>query len=280
MPERRTTIELHRLYETEDFVARDMVVHFQSLQNNAYTHPCGNNAFELVELQSHPGRIEGVIRKFQDENLPHYGRRGGTEQPLNIPSNAGLINRVYFAFYERNGLLALHRNSNFCTVGRFNSLMSELVGHTVVFNPVLYQEQINRLMSYREQIKKVTFGFAGNPNAQEEDPHDFSERAMSWVGGMNGYYGDFSLRGNGYSRDPNQRYLDRDIAESLRRFVSRGEVSKAKIWVEDLTHPIDLFADKVIYVADVTFRDRYPEPHSIKRALRNAATLYFDGDLG
>lgn len=275
-----TTIELHRLYNNGQQNAQWLYQQFQHLEQHSATHICGDKRFEILELDVKPDRICGVVRKFQYDNFPRYGHQGGNENLLNIPRGAGLINRVHFAFYIRDGLLAIQRNAKICTASRFNSLLSELCGQTIVFAPVIHSDKIKRLEDNANEIRKVEVGFTGNPNTKPPDPTDFSNSAMAWMGAMNGYAGSFTMRGNGHTKDSRKRFLNRDVAKLARSWFKQGQLSKAKIWVEDLTHPIDLFEDKVVYVGAVDYQNRYPEDRSIKQVVQNAAQQYFDGDLG
>lgn len=234
----------------------------------------GGKAYELRDIEPTATGYRGVIAKYKKADLPHAAIPGGEERELNLDKDEQLLEKAYFSYFSDHALMILQRNRNAISSTRFGIYLTQ-GGYNVNLNPIIEAADLRRLMAGDVNIRVAELSIARptNPELFEGLEHDFNNSIMQSLGSSNAAKINLSLRGDGYSKDPRQRYLDSRLKRALLEMKDRFHVSKAQLELEDaggVVHPLDLVTDRLVYDEVVEFDGRYPPPNRMREVIDNA----------
>lgn len=236
-------------------------------------HEIGGHLYEIRDLVSHNNgaSFHGVFAKFRKDDLPHAGAPGGEEREIDLDDDEGLLEKNHFLYFRAHELLVYQRNGHGSTTNRMGMYLSGLFNETVIFNPVLQSEPMRRLLRGEAQPRTLDLSFAKptNPDAFPRD--DWNANLISVLTRAGGARMSIHISA-GKSKDPQVRYLGRQIKRAITQLINNTEVTKARFVVEEdgVQHPIDLIADRLLSQQAVRMNGHYPIPDEMYRALRRA----------
>ncbi|PTU71475.1 DUF6731 family protein [Chromobacterium haemolyticum] len=222
--------------------------------------------YELVVQTAGAGCYKGIIKKFTKDPLPHAGKPKAQERELEIKDDESTIERSHFLYYKKNHLLVWQENRSFGQVASLSGYLSEILGQTIVFNPVLTTEATLQLLLDRHKPRVIDFSVTAPSNPDRFDATGFDGptlRMMSDLGAMSG-----SFRVSANSRSMKGRFLDAKKTMTLaKKLVSSGQATKVRLELDDISHPIDLLVDRLRDKIEVDMLGRYPVEVSVYEQL-------------
>jgi len=225
----------------------------------------GPYKYRLVVNQVGRDVFRGEFKRFGHDDLPHAGRpdnREDAERELEMAEDEMTIERNHFLYYRRRRVLVWQENRRASQVAQLGRYLSDLLGHTVAFNPIMTAEATRAMMLEEHAPKAIEFTVARPLNAAMYDPHDESARVLDLLSGLNALSGSFRISAN--KQGVRGRLLD--AARALRlgtSLVESGQARRVKLELEGVDHPIDLVADRLRGRALVEMLGRYPVTASI-----------------
>lgn len=229
-------------------------------------HSEGGLNYEIRDLTPiNNGQLYMGVFAVMRDDAPHIRARDGTERPITLGDDEGLIEKNHFIFRARHGLLIYQVNRHANHPSRFESYLTAMAGpdKAVLFGDILTQDAWQKLQ--RGVVKRVEITFDMPRNPLQHDPGDFSNRALrdlDQAGASREKIVLSTSRGHegmrGWIKDQIRRAHRADIAESL----------KVKLDGED--GMLDLIAQTVRDEIQVTMHGRYPDSRDTFEQLEEA----------
>jgi hypothetical protein len=233
----------------------------------------GSMSYEIRDLRKlHGGSYSGVFAKYRTDDVPHAGSPNGPERPLDLSDHEGLIEKNYFLYQAGRELLIYQRNGNGSTTSKLSRYFSDLMGETVVFNPVLQPEPTRRLLRTGAIPVSVDLSIARPTNPEMFADDDWSDSILSVLAGAGGVRLKLRITSDARSKDEEDHHLLGRVKRAVSGFVEGGVAKVARVNVEEdgIRHPIDLIADRLVSSQEVEMSGRYPIGQSMNAALRRA----------
>ena len=229
--------------------------------------------FELRKIEEADYGYRGIIGKYRKAVLPHAAVPGGAERELDLDEDEHLIEKAYFKYFSDFSLLILQRNK-FALNSALLSQYLSINGYTTALNPIIEAADLQRLMRNEVNLRslKIIIAKPTNPDLFIDIQHDFNNAIIASLGSSNAASINVSLRGDGRSHDPENRFLSLNLKPALIELKNRFNLKKADILLEEngITHPLDLVADRLFYFTDIEMIGRYPLQDDMWAALREA----------
>jgi len=228
---------------------------------------------ELRRIEETDYGYRGVIGKYRKAILPHAAVPGGAERELDLDEDEHLIEKSYFKYFSDYALLILQRNKFALNSNVFSRYLS-INGYTTALNPIIEAADLQRLMNNEVNLRSLKLAVARptNPDLFVDIEHDFNNSIIASLNSSNAAVINLSLRGNGYSDDPEQRFLSFNLKNALIELKNRFNLKKADILLEEngITHPLDLVTDRLFYFTEIEMIGRYPLAADMWAALRES----------
>ncbi|WP_054285941.1 DUF6731 family protein [Gulbenkiania mobilis] len=233
--------------------------------------------YELVVQSAGTGCYKGIIKKFCRDPLPHAGKPKAQERELEIEDDESTIERSHFLYYKSHHLLIWQENKAFGQVACLSSLLSDLLGHTVVFNPVLTTEATLQILLEQHKPKVIEFSVAAPSNPALYDSKDYSERMLKMMHDLGAMSGSFRVSAN--AQGMKGRFLDAQNTLTLaNNLIKSGKATKVRLELEDISHPVDLLVDRLRDKIEVEMLGRYPVEVNVYEKLAKVKD-HFAGEL-
>lgn len=237
--------------------------------------PCvrlGSFEYQVKGLRSSGNGFHGALCKFRTTDLPLAGKPGGVERELDLDDDEGLIEKNHFLFQNENNLLVFQRNGHAARVNRLSEYLTSYFGETIVFNPVIQPDAIERLMD--EELEPVSLDLSYTPPKNRDffPDDDWGKRLALLAADGNGARIKVSLSADRRSADTAKHHLWQGIKKSAAAIAGTNNASVARVKVTDgnVEYPIDLIADRLVANEEVEMIGRYPSRESIYSSLRRA----------
>ena len=231
----------------------------------------GAHPYELRDIQKSGRTVRGALAKFRTDDLPHAGRIGGDERELDLKADEGLIEKNHFLYDGHRDVLAFQRNGHASRVGRLGTFLSQIVGETITFNPVVQRDAAARLM--RDEVEPLTLelSFARPTNPDVYPSNEWNQKVFELAGQAGAARTRIKLSSDRRSVDELLHSLRDVVKDAAKNFVDTGVASVARVKVldEGVEYPIDLVADRLVSYQPVEFEGRYPVATSIFGALND-----------
>jgi hypothetical protein len=212
------------------------------------------------------GCYKGIIKKFTKDPLPHAGKPKAQERELEIQDDESTIERNHFLYYKKNHLLVWQENRSFGQVASLSGYLSEILGQTIVFNPVLTTEATLQLLLERHKPRVIDFSVTAPSNPEQFDATEFDGRTLRMMSDLGAMSGSFRVSAN--SRGMKGRFLDAKKTMTLaNKLISSGQATKVRLELDDISHPIDLLVDRLRDKIEVDMYGRYPIEASVYEQL-------------
>lgn len=132
---------------------------------------------------------------------------GGQEREILLEANENLLEKAYFHFYIQDSVLIIQRNRFCYSWLLLSKYLSNGTQNTTV-NPIIQANSLEWLLRNQVHIKTLEIGIARPTNAQlfENVEHDFNNALIATLNGTNSAKVNLTLRGDGRSDDPENRY--------------------------------------------------------------------------
>lgn len=225
--------------------------------------------YELVAKPAGTGCYKGIVKKFGRDPLPHAGKPKQTERKLDIKADESTIERSHFLYFPKNHILVWQENKAFGQVTCLNGILSESIKNTVTFNPVLTTEETRSLMLEQHKPKVIEFAVASPTNSSFFDPNNYSDRTLRMMQDLGAMTGSFRISAN--AQGIKGRCLD--AAKTLKlvdSLLASGDATKVRLELENISHPVDLFSDRLKEKFEVEMSGRYPIEDHIYEQLAKA----------
>ncbi|SIQ30521.1 DUF6731 family protein [Marinobacterium stanieri] len=237
----------------------------------------GGKAYELRDIETTSTGYRGVIAKYKKADLPHAAIPGGEERELDLAEDEQLLDKTFFSYYSDYALIILQRNRFAINPMRFGRYLSQ-GGYNVSLNPIIEAADLRRLMADDVNIRVAEISIARptNPALFEGLEHNFNNSIMQSLGVSNAAKINLTMRGDGHSDSPEQRYLDSGLKRAFLEMKDRFDVSKAQLELEDaggVVHPLDLVTDRLVYDEVIEFDGRYPSASRMQEVIDNARNV-------
>jgi hypothetical protein len=229
----------------------------------------GDYRYELIVERIAPGRYRGELKRYGNDDLPHAGRPRGHERELELSEEEMTIERNYFLFHQDTKVLTWQENRRASSTTMLSRYVSDVLGFTVTFAPLLTQEATRAFLLQRHRPKVIEFSVARPLNPSMYEGTGESERILRLIAGLDGLTGSFRISAN--SVGIAGRVLDAARVFRLgNELVESGHARKVRLELEGLNHPIDLITDRLRTKIEVEMAGRYPARHSVFAALQAA----------
>lgn len=234
----------------------------------------GSFDYQLRNLSQTGNTIKGVLAKFRTSDLPHAGSPDGAERALDLEEREGLIEKNHFIVKKDKCVVVFQRNGHAARIERLSEYLTQYTGETVVFDPILQPDSIERMLDDNLKPVSIELSYAPPTNPDFYPNDDWGRRLTELADIGNGSRVRVVLTADRRSADESKHTLSarlKDSAAALAR-GRRASVARVKLTDGDFDYPIDLIADRIYEVKNVEIRGRYPVPDSIYAALQRAYT--------
>ncbi|WP_249976044.1 DUF6731 family protein [Vreelandella olivaria] len=232
----------------------------------------GSFDYQLRSLLQSGNTIKGVLAKFRTSDLPHAGSPDGTERELGLEASEGLIEKNHFIVKKDKCVIVFQRNGHAARVGRLSEYLTCYTGETIVFNPILQKDSVERLLD--DNLKPISLELSyATPTNPDLFPEDDWGKKMAMLSDMaNGSRIRVSLSADRRSSDSDKHSLTKRIKDSVAALANdrRTTVARVKLTDDVYDYPIDLIADRMTTDKGVEMRGRYPVLDSMFSALQEA----------
>jgi hypothetical protein len=232
---------------------------------------------ELRKIEVTDYGYRGVIGSYRKSMLPHVGIPGGDERELDLHENEHLIEKAYFKYFSDYSLLILQRNKIALNSNVFGLYLSSANGYTTALNPIIEVADLKKLLSNEVNLRSANLRIARptNPKLFENVQHDFTNAIIASLNSSKAASVNLILRGDGNSRDPEERYLDSSLKRALLDLGKHFNVKKADILFEEngIAHPLDLIADRLTHYVEIEMHGKYPDESEIWYALMESRKI-------
>ncbi|MCC8995975.1 MAG: hypothetical protein LM517_02710, partial [Nitrosomonas sp.] len=235
---------------------------------------CNGRTLELRKIEETDYGFRGAIGSYRESLLPHVGIPGGNERELNLEENEHLIEKAYFKYFSDYSLLIFQRNRMALNSSLFSLYLSSFNGYTTALNPILEVADLKRLMGGEANLRSINLTIARptNPDLFLDVKHDFNNAIIASLNSSNAASVNLTVRGDGRSRNPKERYLDSALKRALLELLNRFNVKKADIQLEEngIAHPLDLIADRLTHSMEIEMQGKYPDESQVWYALKDS----------
>lgn len=225
----------------------------------------GNHSYEIREMASfNNGAVyRGVFAVLRDD-APNIRKSNGTERPIPLADDEGVIEKNHFLYYARRRMLVYQVNQRANHPSRFENYLTAMSGleKSVVFADILTTDSWQRMHQGTIKSVEVTLDI---PRAPELfDPDDFTGptlHTMQQAGAMKAHVTLSAGRGNEL-REWVKRQLDR--ARGMPHVKSLG------VRIEGEDGILDLIGNTVRDTIEVQMDGRYPNTRKTFEELESA----------
>lgn len=224
-------------------------------KNERFSYDFKDITYELSVMKV--GKMyKGHIRKYCNDPLPHAGKPGGEERELEIQDDELTIERCHFLYFPENHILVWQENNRCGGVSKLSLVLSDKLKNNVSFEPILTTEEALNHILQRHPARAVEYGFAKPKNAEFYKESGFSEASLRLLNDSGSMSGSFILRANKRgTKGVFSASKIRSIINGLRR---SKQITKLQITLEDISHPIDLLANRLKDKKEVKMNGKYP----------------------
>jgi len=263
MPERQTADVLSELFQRHSDPGRNTVKEIH------------RNKYELRMIEETDYGYRGIIGKHRENDLPHAAVVNGEEREITLAPNENLLEKAHFTYHVDYSVLIMQRN-HYCISSNNMGKYLSIPGYATALNPVIEPADLQWLMNNSVQVRTAEIAIARprNPDLFRGLEHDFNNTIISTLNGTGTAKLNLSLRGDAHSRDPEQRYLSGAFKRGIREMQTTFDVKKCKLLLENqdtqMTHPVDLVADRLFFDKTISVEGRYPPTFEMWSALAEA----------
>lgn len=204
-------------------------------------------------------RFEGSFAKLRPD-APHIVR-GNTEQRIQLLPGDKVVDKSYLIFFPRVSMLVFQINRDGGSITRFFEYLNRLLpdGYLAIREDIIQPGALDRLQEH--DVKWFDVAFVRPRNVANANPHDWTSRTISGLGGLNA--GRVRLRVSAPRGDD----LGGGIVDFLQGLFRFGEPVGLRAKLEDIESPIDLLAEVVQGDIHVTLHNGYPQPAAVLQAM-------------
>ncbi|WP_421848365.1 DUF6731 family protein [Marinomonas sp.] len=226
--------------------------------------------FDVRHISQTDYGYRGVIGKYRAADLPHAAAPGGEEREIPLEENERLLEKCYFKYFSDYSLLIIQRNRYAINSKQLSSYLTAN-SYTFSLDPVIEAADLLRLMRNEVHIRTLNVKIARptNPALFQNIEHDFNNSIIQSLNASNGASVNITFRGDGHSSDPERRYLDNRLKRAVLEMKEKFDLQSANLMLEegDVSHPLDLIADRLAHDVDIELDGRYPSPNSMWNAI-------------
>ncbi len=230
----------------------------------------GRYHYKLNITRMAPGCYKGEVKRYGEDDLPHAGTLDGDyERELELEHHEKTIERNYFLFFQNRKLLVWQENRRACSASLLARYLTQALGETVSFGPVMTPEVTRELLLGSYQPKAIQFAVARPMNPDMFLDAGETDRILRIIAGLDGLSGTFRISAN--APGIKGRLLNAARALELgSSLIASGQAHMVRLEMHNLDHPIDLIADRLKGNIDVEMAGRYPAKHSVYSQLQAA----------
>ena len=247
------TLYLYRCSASE---GRKMVQGMRQNANNGIVPEkvFNDSLIQMQHLKTTKMLMQGVMRRFDSENLPSVGKVGEQdEHPVSMDDNQFLTKKTHFLYDIEQGFLLYEQKA--VSMKTFSSYVNVIAKSAVNFEFVLTERAITLLANNKLRLKKMIFRIA-RPTMEILANVDIP--GLSWIrlmaqgaieAGSNSM--DLVVSGGTIRHRNKKMSLGDHVWEtigSLKEFLSaeHGDKGAVEFYDEDdVHHPLDLIADRM-----------------------------------
>ncbi|ABE58759.1 hypothetical protein Csal_1404 [Chromohalobacter israelensis DSM 3043] len=232
----------------------------------------GSFEYQLRSMSKAGGTIKGVLAKFRTSDLPHAGSPAGEERELELEAQEGLIEKNHFLVKKDKCVVVFQRNGHAARIGRLSEYISSYLGETVIFNPILQPDAVERMLDDNLEPVTIELSYAPPTNPDYFPEDDWGERFAKLADLGNSSRIRVNLSADRRSADRDKHTLWPGLKKAAESIVKTRNASVARVKLTDGEHdyPIDLIADRLTDTQLVEMRGRYPVLDSMFAALANS----------
>ena len=214
-----------------------------------------NSQIQMQHLKIRNKLMQGVMRRFDSENLPSVGKIGDQdEHPVNMDDNQFLTKKTHFLYDIHQGFLLYEQRV--VSVKTFSSYVNVIAKSAVKFEFVLTERAIELLANNKLRLKKMTFKIA---RPTMDILADVKTSKLSWIrlmaqGGIETGSNsmDLVMSGSPVRQRKKNMSLGDHIWETmglLKEVLNEEHGDKGAVELydedDDIHHPLDLIADRM-----------------------------------
>lgn len=225
-------------------------------KNERFSYNLKNVTYEL-SVTKVGKEYKGCIRKYCNDPLPHAGKPGGRERELEIGKDELTIERCHFLYFPEQHILVWQENSRCGDVSKLSLVLSKKLDSKVSFDPVLTSEEALRHILESHPVKAIEYAFARPEHADFYKGSSFAQSSLQLLNDSGSMLGSFILRANKRGTKGNFYPLN-IITSMIDNLKGSKQLTKLHITLEDISHPIDLFANRLKDKKEVEMNGKYP----------------------
>ena len=218
--------------------------------------------------------VHGIVKKFNPKaTSPVIGKIGkGNERPVPMTDDEGLVEKTFFLYNLAHGILLHHSNRGGTSAKKLGQYLEVLCDAQFGFDPVLTHSGYKLVREGKMSIKKLVLKVARPTSvAQIKNADDkWANNQMQILDHIGGYHLYMEVKGNFRGRE--DKFLSPTAWSFLHSFMGMfGDKDGGNVVLVDednIEHPIDLVADRLIDAAHVPMRGKYPESEAMFREMR------------
>lgn len=272
-------VDFFKAYSIDDDTPRQLMRFLQNViaagRSPEYKH--GIYPLELRDLGETRRAIHGVVGKFRNRQLPHAAAPGEAERELDLADDEGLLEKNHFVYIKQGGYLIYQRNHYGVGASALSGLVTEALGETVIFVPLIEPDAMRRLIqdgALRTRKFEVSVAKPGEALLQ-----DMADNGRNWDGALmralrdtGASKIDVCLSADGRATD-RRRFLNDAIFAPLQRLLDNTPVKKARVYTEAQdgeVDRIDLLSDRISDTIQVHSDGKYPNSEVMWQELQHA----------
>ena len=243
-------------YRCSTRVGREMVNGVRSNVRNGIgpDQIFNDSRIQMQHLKIRDELMQGVMRRFDSENLPSVGRIDDQdEQPINMEENQYLTKKTHFLYDMSQGFLLYEQKA--VSLNAFSSYVNVFIKATVKFEFVLTKRAIELLANKTLRVKSMAFKIA-RPTI--DILAKVSETGLWWISSIakavaetNTNSLDLVMSGSDVRYRNKRIYLWSGVWDTISSLVGYlrsdlGDKGVVELYDEDgVHHPLDLITDRM-----------------------------------
>jgi hypothetical protein len=269
MPSKSFRVEFYQGYvQSDDKKRRVSQIMREVMEGSIPVHTFGEHNYRLrnPKILAAGKSFQGVFAKYRLEVLPHVGAPAGAEREIALRRDEALIEKNHFVYYTQHQLLVYQSNFHASSAAWFARYLTNVVNKAVIFNPVLQQDTLERLVAGNARPRWIEVSYAAPSDAVVKS----ARRAFS--GGLiNLLKQSGGVRAHVKVTPERKGYLDLNLSEVIPRLRDDVNLTTARVRVQQengIEHTVDLVADRFLGQVDVKMKGAYPIAGEMFKALR------------
>lgn len=207
----------------------------------------GDEKHQLRSVRRLPGGrvIKAVFGRCRYNEVLTQGDETGAETDVALMPGHGLVEKNHLLFVASQNLLVYQRNSNGSHHSKLQAYLNALLGEALILEPILQRDAYKKLIEGGE-VKRFEISFVAPADASLYE-NILTSQATALLKECGATAGHIKMSVG--RRNATMQHWIKDAVNSLAR---SGLSTVARVKLDDVEHPIDLIADRLVKSGEVS----------------------------